>query len=899
MMFGTTHWIAPSNMSTHGHIYNWDASQNAIFPAGISAKAVTVTQADGFTYSGIESASANVSRVIWFSDADAIGRPVYNNNFKYNPSTGTLTVKSISGSATKVANALTINNKTFDGSSAVDVGTIAINCGGTGATNGPTAIHNIIRRAMPTSKDLNDCIELGTYTWGGQSEANSPVSTTGYGTIVTLTSADTKWNKSNNWIWQLACTTEGSNSFYVRQAINNGDFTSWHKLLTSNNYTNYTVKKDGTGATGNWNINASTASKFNTVRTIALTGNITGSTSSDGASGWSISTTIPESTVTNAMLAGSIANNKLANSAVTIAGNNISLGGSVSAATLRESLGLSNAMHFVGIATVAITDGSTTNPSISGYTTKQKGDVIIDKESAYEYVWTGDKWERLGGDGSYKTVQSAVVDPTASGNSSTFIKTISQNENGVITATKATIANHVIQVNGTAAGTYNGGTAITLNLKNGNGITVTNLNGAITFAHSNSVTAKTAYGSTATTASANGGTITVTDVKYDAQGHITGSTDRTITLSQTTYTLAGLMGNTAKGSSSVPVYWTGSAWAAITSYSGKASTAGTADKVANALSINGKTYNGSAAIDAGVIGAAYGGSGKTTLEDSANTYLDALPIWVADPTDDTYLIRQDTTGALSYGKVKFNTVYNYIKGKTDTLYSAIGHTHNYLPLSGGTVTGNFQVSNNNSTAGYVKIWEDNEGGNIEIASPNGKAFQIDAYNDTTLRCYAYDNSNNLHSFTFNRTNGAFSAESVYGAVWNDYAEFRVSAEQIMPGQVVYSDNRGELHKTTERLQAFEGVVSDTFGFAIGETDSAKTPLAVAGRVLVYPDEDRYTFHAGDAVCTGKFGTVSKMTREEIIAYPDRIVGIVSEIPEYETWGSGNVPVYNRIWIRVK
>ena len=74
---------------------------------------------------------------------------------------------------------------------------------------------------------------------------------------------------------------------------------------------------------------------------------------------------------------------------------------------------------------------------------------------------------------------------------------------------------------------------------NGTGITIGTGN-AIN--HSNSVTAKTAYGSTATTASANGGTIKVTDVKYDAQGHITGSTDRTITLSQTTYTLSGLGG---------------------------------------------------------------------------------------------------------------------------------------------------------------------------------------------------------------------------------------------------------------------------------------------------------------------------------------------------------------------
>ena len=70
------------------------------------------------------------------------------------------------------------------------------------------------------------------------------------------------------------------------------------------------------------------------------------------------------------MLAGSIANSKLANSTMIIAGNSVALGGSVSATTLRESLGLSNAMHFVGVATVAITDGSTVNPSIDGYTTK-------------------------------------------------------------------------------------------------------------------------------------------------------------------------------------------------------------------------------------------------------------------------------------------------------------------------------------------------------------------------------------------------------------------------------------------------------------------------------------------------------------------------------------------------
>ena len=94
-------------------------------------------------------------------------------------------------------------------------------------------------------------------------------------------------------------------------------------------------------------------------------------------------------------------------------------------------------------------------------------------------------------------------------------------------------------------------------------------------------------------------------------------------------------------------------------------------------------------------------------------------------------------------------------------------------------------------------------------------------------------------------------------------------------------------------------MSDTFGFAIGETDNCKTPLAVSGRVLAYTDVDRYEFKAGDSVCSGPNGTISKMTREEIREYPDCIIGIVSEIPEYETWGTSNAVVDGRIWIKLR
>lgn len=147
--------------------------------------------------------------------------------------------------------------------------------------------------------------------------------------------------------------------------------------------------------------------------------------------------------------------------------------------------------------------------------------------------------------------------------------------------------------------------------------------------------------------------------------------------------------------------------------------------------------------------------------------------------------------------------------------------------------------------------------------------------------------------------GTFRAGQVYGAVWNDYAEYRRTKNNVQPGYCVIETGKGDLIKSSERLQPGANIVSDTFGFAIGETEQTKTPLAVSGRVLAYPYEDRDSYQAGDPVCSGPNGAISKMTREEVREYPDRIIGTVSEIPNYEVWGTGNVKVNNRIWIKVK
>ena len=138
-----------------------------------------------------------------------------------------------------------------------------------------------------------------------------------------------------------------------------------------------------------------------------------------------------------------------------------------------------------------------------------------------------------------------------------------------------------------------------------------------------------------------------------------------------------------------------------------------------------------------------------------------------------------------------------------------------------------------------------------------------------------------------------------GAAWNDYAEYRSQEEEIGPGYCVKSADNGKVSKTTEKYAACDGIVSDTFGFSIGKTDTCQTPLAVAGRVLAYYEGNREDYHAGDTVCAGPNGKVMKMTREEIKEYPDRIIGLVSEIPEYETWGQNDIKVNGRIWIKIK
>ena len=67
------------------------------------------------------------------------------------------------------------------------------------------------------------------------------------------------------------------------------------------------------------------------------------------------------------------------------------------------------------------------------------------------------------------------------------------------------------------------------------------------------------------------------------------------------------------------------------------------------------------------------GSKVDNTEAGANGLLSKLAVWTATPTDDTYFMRQDTGGGNSFGRVKFSTLWNYIKGKADGTYQPKGN----------------------------------------------------------------------------------------------------------------------------------------------------------------------------------------------------------------------------------
>ena len=256
-----------------------------------------------------------------------------------------------------------------------------------------------------------------------------------------------------------------------------------------------------------------------------------------------------------------------------------------------------------------------------------------------------------------------------------------------------------------------------------------------------------------------------------------------------------------------------------------------------------------------------------------------------------------------YNGVQGNTRYGYVQANANRMYfrKENGVSTYHFDFNGHLYsTGQFVTAGDRS----FRIIHNNRGAFWHWNANSGQQWfylMFTAAND------GFGGWTGIRAFYANADTGYTYHTRAYSAVWNDYAEFR-QGDTIEPGRVVIEQKNGIMTMAQKRLAPGAKIISDTYGFAIGETKKCKTPIAVTGRVLVYPFRDKNEYELGAAVCAAPGGTVDIMTREEIREYPERIIGTVSEIPTYDIWHAGGsveqgpaeeIKVNGRIWVYVR
>lgn len=161
--------------------------------------------------------------------------------------------------------------------------------------------------------------------------------------------------------------------------------------------------------------------------------------------------------------------------------------------------------------------------------------------------------------------------------------------------------------------------------------------------------------------------------------------------------------------------------------------------------------------------------------------------WTATPTDNTYFIRQDTGGGNEFGRVKFSTLWNYIKGKTDGVYqpkgsyAASGHTHDDRYYTESEIDSKLSGKANSNHSHYsIKTVADNRNTNT---TPNDyrNTFIFQGLKDNSkinspssdtysyllgLRGWCDSSGGNSHELAFNNTGVYWRNGSTEWNGWN-------------------------------------------------------------------------------------------------------------------------------------
>lgn len=939
----------------------------------------TFSSANGFTYSGIGVATDNTYRPIWFAYNGQNGRPVYDTDFTYNPSSNAMKVGQIyytGGTANRLAWA--------DGDQLIHTGyhyanstKVAINTtneppnnfyvNGTSRFNGATTFNSTVYFANGTkylvnaagNATFNTSLTLSPpsgadayFRWYGNAGTSSlaatstrtytvpqdgvygalyyyaPMLTSTYAVAGDDTSTKTTTVLNNGFFefreYSTSSTDATLTGYYecYRLPIVTKDITAnkIYTILTTRNAV--TVAQGGTGATS---FTANSVIMSGSSTTAALTTRaVTNNTSVTALT--TASTNIP--TVNTVMNAGTSANTantfvKRDNNGNFTAGTiTAALNGNASSATKANITTTTNA-----IAKYSDQVGTFANTTILINMVDGKEHIVMTTEGCFKAYQP----RNTAGNGDWAQHPFQVLDSSNSdfahfgvyGTSNTlnwiFIGTNSYNStNNLRIDVNGCIRTPRVGINTNVNGSY-------VLTAEGNGYIKANAaaTNSVGFQLENGKLAVTNYTNTLTIGSYNANWIhfvsatstsgaSAPPFHFSTAVHVNGNmmpygTTNTRNLGSADARWKALYIGTADsygGASTAPIYWNGGVPTAVSDISLIATD--TSSKRVEVGNTNGKVEL-LASTNRGVYDSTNSKWIVYTNTAATNTY---IPLWASkgSATKGVYFNSSGEPVAMTYSlsaTVNSGTQWGvaYYSGANAISGTAAG-TSGQVLQSGGSAAPSWITATSSNTASTIvkRDASGNFSANTITANLSGTATNAtNIYSSkSTNKAYVLGTttaSSANHATVYNES--VYTSGSVlYGAAWNDYAEYRMAVENYEAGTVVIETKNG-LTKSAKRLQAGAAVISDTFGFVIGETENAKTPIAVSGRVLVYTDRSIQNFKPGDPVCTGKNGTVSKMNRLECILFPDRILGIVSEIPEYEYWGAENIKVNNRIWIKVK
>ena len=237
--------------------------------ADTATKLTNLTEAD-------KASSTNTWRRVWFSYDDNVnGRPSYSDTFAYQSSTGTVKATKFQGalvgnadSASKWKTARNfITNLGSESPASVDgstgpynlgvTGTLPVSHGGTGVTtiaeikagkdaDGNTitskyvSIYNSNNIGSSNSVTVNDLAKQGSAVGMINAATDNPFGKAGWVHVWSQA-----WNKTVNtsWVSQIALGVDESDGMWYRTKEGTIVGASWTRVIDSNNYNNYAVKK--------------------------------------------------------------------------------------------------------------------------------------------------------------------------------------------------------------------------------------------------------------------------------------------------------------------------------------------------------------------------------------------------------------------------------------------------------------------------------------------------------------------------------------------------------------------------------------------------------------------------------------------------------------------------------